>query len=282
MSKRLIINADDFGLCEGVNRAIIQAHTDGVLSSTTIMTNMPSAGSAVEAAKSLGTLGIGVHLNLTEGKPLCEYKDMGRLIDSKGNFKSSLIRLGLLTLADPRARKALRTELAAQIQWLIDKGVQPTHLDSHKHFHVIPHLFSMICQLARRFGIKAIRYSMEPPAVSAVPWPLPSVGGRQRARLIRAMAQLNRLANRDFLKTDALLGLSHVGKIDVNFFKAVALYNSAATAEILTHPGHIEGLDEFQAHLEGQRKIEFEALCNDKTRQYLKEAQIELINYGQA
>ncbi len=281
MNKRLIINADDFGLCEGVNRAIIQAHTDGVLRSTTIMTNMPSASSAVDAAKSLGTLGIGVHLNLTEGKALCEHEDMGRLIDSEGNFKSSVARLGLLSLADPRTRNALRTELAAQIQWLIDKGAQPTHLDSHKHFHAIPHLFSIICQLASRFGIRAIRYSMEPPAVSAVPWPIPSVGGRQRARLIRAMARLNRLANRDFLKTDALLGLSHIGKINVNFFKAVALYNSAATAEILTHPGHIEGLDESQAHLEGQRKIEFEALCSDKTRQYLKEAEIELIHYGQ-
>jgi predicted glycoside hydrolase/deacetylase ChbG (UPF0249 family) len=246
------------------------------------MSNMPSASSAVEAAKSLGTLGIGVHLNLTEGKPLCEHEDMSRLIDSEGHFKSSIARLGLFSLADPRVRNGLRTELAAQIQWLIDQGIQPTHLDSHKHFHTIPHLFSIVCQLARRFGIRAIRYSMEPPAVSAVPWPLPSVGGRQRARLIRAMARLNRLANRDFIKTDALLGISHVGKIDVNFFKAVALYNSAATAEVLTHPGYSEGLNESQTSLVGQRKIELNTLCNEKTRQYLKDSKIELIHYGQA
>ena len=70
MDKRLVINADDFGLCDGVNRAVAQAHTDGVLTSTTLMANMPAAEEAVKIAKEMPSLGVGIHLNLTEGPPV--------------------------------------------------------------------------------------------------------------------------------------------------------------------------------------------------------------------
>ncbi len=70
MDRRIIINADDFGLCDGVNEAVAQAHSDGILTSATIMVNMPAAEKAVKIAKKLPSLGIGVHLNLTEGRPI--------------------------------------------------------------------------------------------------------------------------------------------------------------------------------------------------------------------
>ena len=94
------------------------------------------------------------------------------------------------------------------------------------------------------------------------------------------MAMMNRLQNPDFLKTDALLGIAHTGKIDVNFFRAVVLYNSAATAELLTHPGYIDGLDPAKTSLLNQRKAELDALCSEKTSQYFKDAGIKLLHYG--
>ena len=281
MVRRIIINADDFGLCDGVNEAVTQAHSDGVLTSATIMTNMPAADEAVKIAKKLPTLGVGVHLNLTEGRPISKDSCVNRLLNADGRFAYSPLILSFMSLARNEIRKAIRTELAAQIQWVVDRGLKPTHLDSHKHIHAFPALFSVICQLARRFGISAIRWTFEPKELSRIPWPLTSEGGRARALKVRIMAKLNRLQNRDFLKNDAILGIAHTGKIDVNFFKAVALYNSVAIAEVMTHPGFVDGLDPDKTRLIHQRKVELDALCSEKTKQYFDDAGIELVHYGQ-
>lgn len=280
MDKRIIINADDFGLCNGVNKAVAQAHTNGVLTSATIMANMPAADEAVKIAKQLPDLGVGVHLNLFEGKPLSEDSGIDCLLNADGSFAFSPAKLSLLSIGRHKIRNAIRAELAAQIQWVIDNGLKPTHLDSHKHIHSFPAIFPIVCDLARRFETAAIRFTLEPKQLSAMPWPLPSEGGRKRARAIRTMAKINRIQDSDFLKTNCLLGVAHTGKIDVNFFKAVALYNSAATAEVMTHPGLANGLDQRQTKLLHQRKNELEALCSGRTKQYFKDAGIELVHYG--
>ncbi|MHC4619343.1 MAG: carbohydrate deacetylase [Planctomycetota bacterium] len=281
MDRTIVINADDFGLCEGVNKAVAKAHTDGVLTSTTIMANMPAAAEAVEIAKKMPTLGVGVHLNLTDGRPLSQRDAVGPLLDAEGRFACSSAKLAFLSLAGPKSRNAIRTELAAQIRWLSDHGIKPTHLDSHKHFHAFPVLFSIVCQLARRFGIPAIRFAREPADASGIPWPLPGQRGKSRAAYIRAMAKVNRFQNSDFLKTDALLGIAHAGRIDVNFFRAVALYNSAQTAEVMTHPGFIDGLEPESTGLVNQRKVELDALCDERTKRFFQDAGTKLVHYGQ-
>ncbi len=281
MDKRLIINADDFGLCEGVNKAVSQAHKDGVLTSATIMANMPAADEAVQIARKMPTLGLGVHLNLFEGRPISKAGNINRLLDSDGRFALSAPKLSFLSIAGHKIRNAIRTELAAQIQWVIDNDLTPTHLDSHKHIHSFPAIFPIVCDLAKQFDIGAIRWTFEPEQLSRMPWPLPSEGGKKRARIIRFMAKINRRQNSSLLKTDALLGIAHTGKINVNFFKAAALYNSAETAELMTHPGYIDGLEPEKTRLLEQRKAELDALCSNKTRQYLKDAGIELVHYGQ-
>ncbi|MHC4153616.1 MAG: carbohydrate deacetylase [Planctomycetota bacterium] len=281
MDKRIIVNADDFGLCEGVNKAVLQAHTQGVLTSATIMANMPAAAEAIEIARDLPALGIGVHLNLTDGRPLSPRDTVMPLLNADGEFACSCPKLALLSVSGPRSRNAIRTELAAQIRWVIDRGIRPTHLDSHKHFHALPTLFSMACQLARHFDVPAIRFAMEPAEVSKIPWPLPGEGGKHRAAFVRALAKINSLQNRDFLKTDGILGIAHVGRVDVNFFRAVALYNSAPATEIMTHPGFADGLDAESTSLVGQRKVELDALCSEQTKRYFRDAQMKLVHYGQ-
>ena len=281
MDKRLVINADDFGLCDGVNKAVAQAHTDGVLTSTTIMANMPAAKEAVKIAKEMPGLGVGVHLNLTEGSAVSKDQSVRCMLNITGQFAYSPAKLSFLSVTGAKIRNAIRTELAAQIQWVIDNGIKPTHLDSHKHIHIFPAIFSIVCELARRFEIAAVRWSFEPKELMRMPWPLPSEGGRKRAKLIRTMAGINRLQNSKLLKTDALLGVAHMGKIDVNFFKAVALYNPAATAELMTHPALADDSDQNQARLLYKRKAEFDALCSERTKQYLEDGSIELVHYGQ-
>ncbi len=280
MDRQVIINADDFGLCSGVNQAVAQAHTNGVLTSATIMANMPAAAEAVKIAKKLPDLGVGVHLNLFEGKALSEDKGIECLLNADGGFAFSPGKLSLLSVCRPKFRNAIRTELSAQIQWVIDNGIKPTHLDSHKHIHSFPPIFPIVCELARRFEIAAIRFTFEPKNISAMPWPLSSEVGRKNAKTVRIMAKINRIQNSDFLKTDVLLGVTHIGKIDVNFFKAVALYNSAAITEVMTHPGLEDGLDPEKATLLHQRKGEFQALCSERTKQYFKDGRVKLVHYG--
>jgi chitin disaccharide deacetylase len=281
MERRLIINADDFGLCESVNKGIVEAHTKGVLTSTTLMANMPHADHAVELAKSTPTLGLGVHLNLTAGKPLCQDSSIKLILDSQGHFALSPGKLALASLITGKVRTAIETELASQIQWLIDKGIKPTHLDSHKHIHCFPSIFPIICRLAKHFNIPAIRYAGEPTYVSQLPWPLTDRESRKRASLVRTMAKINRWQNSAFFKTDAMFGINHVGRINTVFLRAVSLYNTASTAEVMTHPGYTYDLDTTTTRLVKQREVEIEGLCSEKTKQSFKEAGIKLIHYGQ-
>jgi predicted glycoside hydrolase/deacetylase ChbG (UPF0249 family) len=280
MDKLLIINADDFGLSEGVNKGIVEAHTKGVLTSATIMANMPAAEQAVELAKNLPDLGVGVHLNLTNDKPVSQNQGVKLLLNNEGNFGLSAGKLALASLINGRIRAAIEAELSAQIQWVIERGIKPTHLDSHKHVHAFPLTFQIVCRLAKRFKIPAIRYAYEPKQVCHLPWPVTDEQGRKRASLVRMMARINRWQNRSFFKTNALLGVAHTGKINPAFLRAVVLYNQVATAELMTHPGYSCDLDASKTRLVKQREVELEALCSDKTKQYLKEAGIGLVHYG--
>ncbi len=280
MDRRIIINADDFGESLGINKAVAQAHTKGVLTSTTIMANMPAAYEAIKIAKQMPSLGVGVHLNLFKGKPLSKDESVNCLLNTDGDFALTPAKLSLLSIVRRKIRNAIRTELAAQIQWVIDNGIKPTHLDSHKHIHSFPVIFPIVCGLAKRFKIAAIRFIFEPKQLLTMPWPLTSEGGRKRARTARIMGKINRIQNSAYRKTDCLLGVAHMGKIDVNFFKAVALYNSATTTEIMTHPGLDDDSENRKSSLH-KRKGELEALCSERTKQYLKDARIKLVHYGQ-
>ncbi|MHC4755880.1 MAG: carbohydrate deacetylase [Planctomycetota bacterium] len=281
MDARIIVNADDFGLSEGVNRAVIQAYQEGVLTSATLMAGAPAARQAVEMSKAEPGLGVGIHLNLTEGKAVSQDLIVKCLVDSKGNFRYSAGKLAMLSMIRPKIRQAIRTELAAQIQYVIDSGLKPTHMDSHKHIHTFPVLYSIVCQLAAQFGIRALRLAYEPGDVSDVPWPLPSAGGAERARITRGLAAINKMQNSDYFRTKGLLGVAHTGKIDVSFFKALTLYNKLSIAEVMTHPGYADGLDANSTRLLKQRELELDALCDERTKTLFQEAGIKLVHYGQ-
>jgi len=281
MTRKVIINADDFGLCRGVNDAVAKAHTEGLLTSTTLMVNMPCSLQAVETAKSLPNLGVGVHLNLTEGRPVSENIQVKPLCDPRGGFASSAERLCLLSLFSKNVRAAIKIELSAQVEWLINKGIKPTHLDSHKHIHTFPSIFPIVFELAKRFDVHAIRLPLERQRFSKAHWPSPGRKGLIKSHIIRNMARINRLQGPGLFKTSEFLGIAHTGRIDVDFLKAAFLYNSSPVVEIMTHPGFAEGLSQNSSRLVEQRLTELQALCSEQTKFYLSKAEIELVNYGQ-
>jgi predicted glycoside hydrolase/deacetylase ChbG (UPF0249 family) len=278
MERKVIINGDDFGMRAEVNEAIAKAATEGILTSASIIVNMEASEEAVKIAKSMPKLGLGVHLNLSKGKALSKRPAVNCLVDKTGDFNLSAKKLWFLSIVSHKVRTAIYSELAEQIQWLIDRGINPTHLDSHYHIHSFPGLYSIICRLAAGFNVRAMRWVYEPKEVSNVPWPISNNKGKKDARVYRFFAKINRLQNSDFIKSNAFVGIAHSGRIDVNFFKAVALYCRGAVTEVMTHPAVNSQSYDREKGL--QRETELKAICDERTRQYFSEGELELIHYG--
>ncbi|MEG6573839.1 chitin disaccharide deacetylase [Caldibacillus debilis] len=145
--KKLIINADDFGYSRSVNYGIIDAHQLGILTSTTLMTNMPGAGHAAELAKANPSLGVGVHLVLTCGKPLLKHHKT--IADMNGNFRRLDYYKGAFTIDLDEVYE----EWKAQIEKFLSFGLIPTHLDSHHHIHSFGNIPEVFLTLAKEYRL---------------------------------------------------------------------------------------------------------------------------------
>jgi hopanoid biosynthesis associated protein HpnK len=280
MAARLIINADDFGLCSGVNRAVERAHREGVLTSATIMAGAPAAEEAVELAAQMPELGVGIHLNLLEGAAISKDKRIGVLLNEKGEFAHSVYKLSVMSLLSRHVREAIKIELASQIQWVLDRGIKATHLDSHKHIHIFCSILPIVASLAVDSGIGAIRWPFEPGSICSPAWPEVGAGSKLRAFVIRNMAKRVYSKGRCFFKNTALFGIKHTGRIDGEFWRALLKNGFEGTVEVMTHPGYTEGLDPAKTRLVEQRQVELEAMCSDELKEAFTEADIELTHYG--
>jgi predicted glycoside hydrolase/deacetylase ChbG (UPF0249 family) len=278
MARKMIINADDFGLCEGVNKAVADAHSKGVLTSATIMANTPGADKAAAIAGQMPSLGVGIHLNLTEGRPISSDPQVEPLVDEDGKFKYSVYKLAAKSALSKRLLGAIEIELTAQIETIINKGIKPTHLDSHKHFHCFWPIYKIVCSLADGFGIGAIRWPWEPATVCDGDWPKVGFGDRMRALLLRQMTLNCQKIDSRFIKNDIFFGAAHTGKIDDKFWAEIGKTQFAGVAEVMTHPGYAEGLG--NTRLVGQRETELKWLCEPRTKEILNDAGIELVHYG--
>ena len=163
--RRLIINADDFGLTAGVNRAIVEAHERGVVSSATLMANGQAFDEAVKLAGSRPRLGVGCHIVLVDGTPLVRDAATRTLLDggSAGapRFREGIARFAALALLGRLAPDEIEAEATAQIRKLQSAGIAVTHLDSHKHTHMFPQVFRPLLRAAKACGVTAIRNPFE-------------------------------------------------------------------------------------------------------------------------
>lgn len=280
MKRQVIINADDFGLCDSVNRGILKAHREGVLTSATLMANMPGAELAVQIAKDNPFLGIGVHLTLTEGKALIPAVQIPSLVDADGRFLYRGEKLAMQSLIRPDIRKAVYQELGAQVRWVLDHGLKPTHLDSHKHIHCFPPLYTIVCRIAKQYQIPAIRWPFEPKNIGFAPFSQTDSAGRKRAGILRILTRINRIQNTTYIRNQALFGIAHTGAIDFSFLEAFCRYNTTSPVEIMTHPGYCEDLDPTKTRLIEQRKSELETLCDARVKDLFEQENIELTHYG--
>jgi hopanoid biosynthesis associated protein HpnK len=163
----LIVTADDFGLSEGVNEAVEQAHRDGILTSASLMVAGPAATDAVQRAKSMPALRVGLHLVAVEGPAVLPPAEIPDLVGPDGWFPSDQLRLGIRYFFHPRIRRQLAAEIRAQFAAFAATGLPLDHADAHKHMHLHPTVGAMMISIGREFGLHAVRVPAEPPAVLA-------------------------------------------------------------------------------------------------------------------
>jgi hopanoid biosynthesis associated protein HpnK len=260
---RLILNADDFGLTAGVNRAVAELHRAGALTSATLMARADATDEAIAIARATPTLGVGCHVVLVDGEPVLPAQALPMLVDQcTGRFQPTSGAF-VQRLFTGRIRSAeIEAETAAQIALLQSGGVALTHIDTHKHVHLFPAVLRPVLRAARAAGIRAVRNPFEPAwsrrATPHAPWLR-----RAEVSLLRLWEPAFRriVAEEGFTTTDGALGVLATGTLDAATLAALLSNLPAGTWELVTHPGYND-TDLAQAHtrLLASREIERLAL----------------------
>lgn len=168
--KQVIFTADDFGLSPEVNEAVEEGHTKGVLSAASLMVAAPAAQDAVERARRLPRLRVGLHLTLVDGRPLLPASQIPSLVGPDTLFSTNLVGAGIKWFFSPFARRDLKKEIRAQFEAFHATGLKLDHVNAHNHMHLHPTVLSMILKLASEFGVPAIRLPSAPPQPGLGPW----------------------------------------------------------------------------------------------------------------
>ena len=267
--RRLIINADDFGISRGVNIGIIEAAQAGIVTSASALVNLPGFDDAMIRARSTAGLALGVHLNFTSGRPLTRAPSLtGRGGDFYGlPMLAVRASLGLLSADD------IHGESLAQIDRLVDTGFHPTHLDSHRHVHVHPAIFPTVCKAAASRGLSRVRIPREPMRLNAVDW---------RATLKKAglLAATSRAHGRvDGAHHFFGISLQGGSSFQDRLFALIPQLPSG-TSELMVHPGYSDvSLREWDSYT-GERETELSVLCSPEFRELLDRWDVTLTNFA--
>jgi hopanoid biosynthesis associated protein HpnK len=285
---RLIINADDFGLTERINDAIVEGHRKGIVTSTTLMANGPAFDNAAERAKTERKLGIGIHLNLSEGTPLTDPSQLSCLINETGVFYLSPVQMLRKLMLPGMSLGKVEMELRAQIEKVLNAGIEVTHLDGHKHFHFLPQFLHIAIRLAQEYKIPAIRCAREWTSslfrLAVRNWRASPTILKQyftgNALSILA-ATMKRKVEAAGLKTpDYVLGIASTGFWDFHYLKDLIDRLPHGTSELICHPGYVDQhLLESPTRLLQQREIEMTALVYPEVKEWLLQRGVQLINY---
>lgn len=263
----LIVNADDFGLTSGINRAVIDLHNADALDSATLMAASPRFDEAVALAKQHGSLGIGCHVVLVDGVPVADPATISSLLDptssaAQPRFRPTLgafvrdLYLGRITRAD------IEREATAQISRLQHAGVPVTHIDTHKHTHMFPAVLDAVTRAAAACDVHAIRNPFEP-AWSVRATPNPSPLRMLQVRFLSGFLGhfLRLVQEREFVTTDGCLGVLATGTLDEVALRAILNRMPEGTWELVCHPAYMD--DELRAahtRLQESRTVELSAL----------------------
>lgn len=281
--RRLIVNADDFGLTHGVNRAIAEAHHRGIVTSTTLMANAGAFDEAVLLAKSSSRWSVGCHLVLVDGEPLIDPGRLPSLVPRNSRrFRNGIAAFAARALSGWLDTDQVEAEATAQIRKLQSHHVDPSHIDSHKHTHMFPGALAGMLRAARTCGVGAIRNPFEVVAANFVRVQKGLWKRRAQVRTLRGLAGGFREAvARAGLRTpDGTLGIVATGSLDSQLFLAIAEHMPEGTWEFVCHPGYLDDeLRSIPTRLRESRERELAVLTSPESREALASRGVELISY---
>jgi chitin disaccharide deacetylase len=281
--KRLIINADDFGLAPGVNRAIVELQQAGALSSTTLMATGPYFSPAVYMAFAQPDLAVGCHVVLVDGLPCLRPGEVPSLVNPQdsssfrptvGSFVSDLVR--------GRIRgKEIEAEAVAQIRRIQSSGVTVSHIDSHKHLHAFPRVLAPLLRAARQCGVKCVRNPFEPR------WSLRATraGGTVRRLQVHLMRSQRRTFSRltrehAMCTADGSIGLLATGVLDGSVLHSLLRDMPEGTWELVCHPGYVDSaLEQARTRLRAERETERSALLEVIPEALKNDEELSLIDF---
>lgn len=280
--RRLIVNADDFGLTEGVNAAVVELNRAGALTSATLMATANSFNEAVSDAKTLPSLGVGCHIVLVDGTPALPAEKIPSLIDpsapNNAQFRPKLSGFVTDLLRGRISDSEIEVEATAQIQKLKAAGIAVTHVDTHKHTHMFPRVLRPLLRAALACGVKAIRNPFEPN------WSLNATANaghvrKMQVRLLRSQsASFTQEVTRAGLHTtDGAIGVLATGTLDAQTIRSLLVAMPDGTWELVCHPGYNDAaLQQERTRLLASREVERTALLET-----IPNADVERIHFGQ-
>ncbi len=288
--RRLIVNADDFGFTAGVNRAIAEAHTRGIVTSTTLMANVRAFDDAVRLAKTMPRLSVGCHVVLIDGEPVLDAALLPSITSASSSgarFRDGLKSFAPRALAGGLDTGEIEAEASAQIRKLQAAGISVSHVDTHKHTHLFPAVLRPLLRAARTCGVQAIRNPFGPrkPMKSSELLKRPTLWTRYaEVRLLRTLGGKFRLAAKreDLFTPDGTLGIVVTGALDERLFRVIAEIIPDGTWEFVCHPGYNDDdLKSAKTRLRESRETELRVLTMPEARELLLHQGIELISYGE-
>ena len=289
--RRLIVNADDLGLTQGINRGILEAHASGIVTSSTLMAKGAAFEDAVHLAKTVPALSVGCHVVLIDGEPVLNASQLPTITSPASadlptaHFRDGLRSFALRALAGCMDAGEIEAETTAQIRKIQASGIAVSHVDSHKHTHLFPSVMRPILRAAKACGVHAIRNPFGPrkPLRSADLLARPALWTRYaEVRILRALSgKFREAASRmQFATPDGTLGIVVTGTLDEKLFRAIAEIIPEGTWEFVCHPGYNDAdLQRANTRLRESRQTELEVLTMPEAREILTAAGISLVSY---
>ena len=240
MTRRLIVTADDFGASRQVNEAVEQAHTHGILRAASLMVAAPGSAEAVERARRLPSLRVGLHLVLVEGRPALPASQLPDLTGPNGFFRRDMTACAVDIFFKPAARRQLLAEVSEQFARFAATGLPLDHVNTHKHFHLHPTIAGAILKVGAKYGLRASRAPVEPGAILAAVdpehAPPPAYVTEPWARLVRARFRAHGVA-----VADNVFGLAWSGHMTRDRVLGIVQRLPPGLTELYTHPGTAAG-----------------------------------------
>lgn len=291
--KRVVINADDLGICEGTNVAISRAYREGVLTSASLMANGAAFDHAVETVVVPNPeLGIGLHLCLTSGTSVLSQDQLGDIVAADGHFRHGFVSLArAVRSAAPEFLQQVESELDAQFQRVRDAGVQIDHVDGHRYFHIIPRVFEIVARLALKHDCQVVRYPHE----RIGPWGLWCRPGQAYRRVLNVpkqviLSRFTRIAQAHRPRpegTEHFHGVLDSGAVTSQSLLRLLSNLPTGTIEIVTHPGGVQDtgaatctVDDLKFLRSPDRRLEFNALVEPSVKIFVDQSGIQLQRFA--